>query len=279
MTWAVVARKDFADARRSRSLWVLSALFLLLAVLFASIYAFVPEVSADPELDSVGLLGFLASPVALFVAVAALVVAYKSVAGETESGSGKLLLSLPNSRRDVLLGKVLGRTSVLALPVLVGLVAMLAVIFVGDVAFAPVDYVLFALVTLLFVAAYVALYVGISASTTSTSRAATLSVLVLVVLEFVWDFVTISVWFVLNGFRVPDGLFTADLAAMPELVAFLSTLPPSTAYMNAVSGVLQNSLTGAGAWYLSNWFGLVVLVLWAIVPAAIGYRRYSRADL
>jgi ABC-2 type transport system permease protein len=279
MTWAVVARKDFADARRSRSLWALSAVFLLLAVLFASLYAFVPEVSGGSELDSIGMLGFLASPIALFVAVASLVIAYKSVAGETESGSGKLLLGLPNSRRDVLVGKVLGRTLVLAVPVVIGLVAMLAVIFAADVSFAPVDYALFALVTLLFVMVYIALFVGISASTASTTRAATISVLALVVLEFAWDFVTIGTWFVLNGFQVPDGLFTNDLSAMPDLVAALSSLPPSAAYMNAVTGVLEGTLAGGSAWYLSNWFSLVVLALWAIVPAAIGYRRYSRADL
>ncbi|MCU4718683.1 ABC transporter permease subunit [Halapricum hydrolyticum] len=279
MTWAVVARKDFADARRSRSLWALSAVFLLLAVLFASLYAFVPEISSGSELDSIGLLGFLASPIALFVAVASLVIAYKSVAGETESGSGKLLLGLPNSRRDVLVGKILGRTLVLAVPVVVGLVAMLAVIFAADVSFAPVDYALFVAVTLLFVLVYIAFFVGVSASTASTTRAATISVLALVILEFAWDFVTIGTWFVLNGFQVPDGLFTNDLSAMPDLVAALASLPPSAAYMNAVAGVLGNSMTGGGAWFLSNWFSLIVLALWAIVPAAIGYRRYSRADL
>lgn len=279
MTWTVVARKDFADARRSRSLWALSAAFLLLAVLFASLYAFVPEVSADPQLDSVGMLAFLASPIALFVAVASLVIAYKSVAGETESGSGKLLLGLPNSRRDVLVGKIVGRTLVLAVPVVIGLVAMLAVIFASDVSFAAVDYALFALVTLLFVMVYVALFVGISASTASTARAATISVLALIVLEFAWDFVTIGTWFVLEGFQIPEGLFTNDLSAMPDLVAVLAGVPPSAAYMNAVGGVLQGSLAGGDAWYLSNGFSLVVLALWALVPAIIGYRRYNRADL
>jgi hypothetical protein len=180
MTWAVVARKDFNDARRSRSLWGLSAAFLVLALLFAGLYAFVPEFTADEEVSTLGLMTFLSAPVALFVAVASLVVAYKSIAGEAETGSGKLLLSLPHTRRDIVLGKVVGRSLVLAIPVLVGLVAMLAVVFVGEVAFSVTDYVLFGLVTMLFVLVYMAFYVGISASTTSTARAATLSVLALV---------------------------------------------------------------------------------------------------
>ena len=277
MTWAVVARKDFNDARRSRSLWGLSAAFLVLALLFAGLYAFVPEVTADEEMSTVGLMTFLAAPIALFVAVASLVVAYKSVAGEAESGSGNLLLGLPHTRRDVVLGKVVGRSLVLAVPVLVGLVAMLAIVFVGEVTFSAADYVLFGLVTMLFVLVYMAFFVGISASTTSTARAATLSVLALVILEFAWDVVPIGAWFVANGFVVPPGLFSG--AAMPDWVAFLANMPPSSAYLNSVGGVLTGSMSGAGPWYLSQWFSLVVLAVWGIVPLVVGYLRYNRADL
>jgi ABC-2 type transport system permease protein len=280
MSWAVVARKDFNDARRSRSLWALSAVFLFLAVLFAGLYTYIPELSGDAEeISSIGLMAFLSSPVAIFVAVAALVLAYKSVAGETESGSGKLLLSLPNTRRDVLLGKIVGRTSVLAIPVVVGLLAMLAIVFATNVVFDPLEYALFSVVTLLFVLVYVTLYVGISATTSSTSRAATLSVLALVILEFAWDIVPIGVWIVISGFQFPDALLTGDVAAMPELVAFLANLPPGQAYLNAIGGVLSGSVSGSGPWYLSQGFSVVILALWAVVPALIGYRRYEAADL
>jgi ABC-2 type transport system permease protein len=112
MTWTVVARKDFNDARRSRSLWALSAAFLLLAVLFAALYTFIPAISGDvEELSSLGLMGFLSAPVGIFVAVASLVLAYKSVAGETESGSGKLLLSCPTRGAMSSSGKSSGEPS------------------------------------------------------------------------------------------------------------------------------------------------------------------------
>jgi ABC-2 type transport system permease protein len=244
-------------------LWGLSAVFLLLAVLVAGVYVFVPEISAEPELSTGGLLGFLAAPVTLFVAVASVVVCYKSIAGEVESGSGKLLLSLPHTRRDVVLGKAVGRGLVLAIPVAVGLLVMLAVVFAGGVSFSPVDY---------------AVFVGVSASTTSTARAATLLILLLVVFEFAWDVVPLGAWFVANGFQVPAGFGTGNFATMPDWVAFLFQLPPSGAYQNAIGGFLS----GAGpseAFYLSNWFSLVVLSLWALVPLVIGYARYQRTDL
>jgi ABC-2 type transport system permease protein len=179
----------------------------------------------------------------------------------------------------VLVGKIVGRTLVLAIPVVVGLAAMLTVIVLTNVVLEPVEYALFTAVTLVFVLVYVSLFIGISASTTSTARAATVAVLALVVLEFAWDVVPLGAWFVLNGFEVPAAFLTGNVGAMPDPVAFLANLPPSQAYLNAVGGVLSGSVSGPGPWYLSQWFSLVVLGLWAVLPAAVGYLRYSRADL
>nr|WP_255475229.1 ABC transporter permease subunit [Halapricum sp. CBA1109] len=66
---------------------------------------------------------------------------------------------------------------------------------------------------------------------------------------------------------------------MPDWVAFLANMPPSSAYLNSVSGVLTGSMAGSGPWYLSQWFSLVVLAIWGIVPLVVGYLRYNRADL
>jgi ABC-2 type transport system permease protein len=278
MSWTTVARKDFQDARRSRALWALSAVFLALAAGGAGLYAFVPDITAGPGGSTIGLLGFLASPVTLFVAVASVVVCYTSVAGETESGSGKLLLSLPHTRRDIVLGKVVGRGLVLAIPVAVGLVVMLAVVFAGGVSFSPVDYAVFVAVTLFYTLAYVALFVGVSATTSSTTWAATISVLLLVVFEVAWDVVPMGAWFVANGFEVPSGLLAGNLGARPDWVAFLYQLPPSGAYQNAVGGFLSGD-GGSEAFFLTTWFSLVVLALWALVPLTIGYTRYQQTDL
>ena len=278
MSWMTVARKDFQDARRSRVLWALSVVFLALAAGGAGLYAFVPDITAGPGGSTIGLLGFLASPVTLFVAVASVVVCYKSVAGETESGSGKLLLSLPHTRRDVILGKVVGRGLVLMVPVAVGLVLMLAVVFAGGVPFSPVNYAVFVAVTLFFALVYVALFVGVSATTTSTTRAATISVLLLVVFEVAWDVVPLGAWFVASGFQVPSGFLAGNFGVRPDWVAFLFQLPPSGAYQNAIGGFLSGS-GRSDPFFLTSWFSLIVLALWALVSLAVGYARYRRADL
>jgi len=50
----------------------------------------------------------------------ALIAAYLAIAGERESGSLKLLLGLPPSRGEVLVGKFLGRSGVVAIGLVLG---------------------------------------------------------------------------------------------------------------------------------------------------------------
>jgi ABC-2 type transport system permease protein len=154
---------------------------------------------------------------------------------------------------------------------------MLAVFFAGGVPFSPVEYTVFVVVTLFYVLAYVAVFVGVSAMTTSTTKAATISVLVLVVFEIAWDVVPLGAWFVASGFQVPTGFLAGNFGARPDWVAFLFQLPPSGAYQNAIGGFLSGS--GSEAFFLTNWFSLVVLALWALIPLATGYARYRGTDL
>jgi len=60
---------------------------------------------------------------------------------------------------------------------------LLAVVVAGDTTVSPLDLVRFVAITVVFVMADVSLFVGVSATTSSTTRAATVSVLRLVVFE------------------------------------------------------------------------------------------------
>lgn len=283
MSWTAVARKDFRDALRSRAFWGVSALFLLLVVSLSVAYAQVDEISGgDPS--ALGLVFFVATAIGVFVSIAAILTCYKSVAGERESGSMKLLLALPHTRRDVVLGKVAGRTGVLAVPVVAALLvgAGLGTALLGEVA--PLATVLFGLVGLLFALTYAALVVGISATTGSTGRAAALAIGFFLVFELLWDTVVIALVFVANGFVFPAG--PGDL---PEWTYPLVQLPPSNAFVTSLSAVIPDAPgaaagpgPGAGqveAFFGTPWVAVVVLLFWVVVPLALGYRRFARADL
>jgi ABC-2 type transport system permease protein len=274
MSLAVVARKDFADARRSRSLWALSGLFVAFVALMAYLYTEIPSLtpSEAAELSGLGLMGFLAAPASLFISIAAVLICYKAIAGESESGSGKILLALPHTRADVVGGKVLGRATVLALPLVVGFAVALVAAYALDLTVAPTEFLTFVVVSLVFALAYVSLVVGISATTTSTTRASTLAVGAFVVFELVWDVIPIGAAFVANGLSMPGTL--------PNWALFLGQLSPSAAYLNAVTGVLPNNTSLVDVpFYLSPTASAVVLVGWIVIPVAIGYTRYAGLDL
>ncbi|WP_136718566.1 ABC transporter permease subunit [Halorientalis salina] len=273
MTWAVVARKDFQDARLSKALWTLTALFVLMSAGMAYLYATVPELSGD-GVTTTGLLFMLGAPATLFIAIASIVVAVTSIAGERDSGSAKLLLGLPHSRRDVVVGKLVGRSAVLAVAILVGLAVTLGVLSMVYGSISLVDYVAFTGLTLLLALAYVGIMVGISALAGTSGRAMAVGLGAFVALEFLADLVPLGAAFVRNGFSM-QGLTT-----MSPGIEFLGVVTPTAAYQHAIGWFLGNlPAAGPTPFYLTGWMSLLLLGAWLVVPLAIGYRHLRAADL
>jgi len=280
MSWAVVAKKDFQDAIRSRALWGISAMFLLLIGGIGALYASVDAVAGGNP-TALGLVFFVASSIGLFVSVTAIITCYKSLAGERESGSMKLLLSLPHTRRDVVTGKVVGRTAVLAVPIVIAMLvgAGLGMGLLGDVA--PVATLLLGLMGILFALTYASIMVGISATTGSTSRAAALAITFLLVFEFLWDIVVLGLVYVVNGFE-----FTTSF---PDWAYLVTQVPPSNAFVTSLVAVIPDAPAAAtagsqsasqvDAFFGTPWIGVVWLVIWTVVPVTIGYWRFQQADL
>jgi ABC-2 type transport system permease protein len=292
MTWLAVAKKDFRDAVQSRALWALVVVFVLLSVISSYAYVRLPEVFGEPEGATFGgLILFTVGITGLFVPLAAIVVCYKSLAGERELGSIKLLLSLPTNRWDVFAGKVLGRASVLAFGLGVGLVVGLGfgTVLLGELDL--LDVLVFLLVTLVFAAVYAGIVVGLSATTGSTARATTLAIGFFVVFELFWDVIPMGILYVVEGFSLPS--------TFPDWFFFVTQLSPSAAYFSTVVALLPDladatgtdpSGAGAGAgvevaqigtdsFLLSPEVGIIVLAVWLVVPFVVGSYRFERADL
>lgn len=282
MSWTAIARKDFQDAARSRALWALTALFVLFMAGMAYVFTLFRDsagAGAPPELESVGLLFFLVSPVTLLIPITGLVVAHKAVAGEVESGSAKFLLSLPHTRRDAVVGKVVGRSAVMGAAVLVGL-AVAAVVVLGLYdSFDATAYVGFSVLALLLAALYTAIGVGLSAATNSGSRATILAAGFFVVFEVAWGLVPTGIYYLLNNSFGPSGV-------PPEWYLLLNRIPPSAAFSSAVfgflpgdAGTVANFFPQDVPFYLSKWAAVATMLLWFVVVPAVGYWRFRAADL
>ena len=300
MSWAVVARKEYRDAIRSMWLWLLTGLFVLFVGGMAAAYGLLLSQSGGQEVTSLGLLVFLLSPASLLVPIIGLVVSYKSVVGERESGSIKFLLGLPHTRADVVLGKVVGRTGVVLTSILVGFAAaaLIAIGFYND--FSPVPFGLFVLLTGLYALAYISVGVGLSAAVSSTSRALGAAVGFIVVFEMLWGtIVGLFAYGVDTLLGRTIGPAVLYLSTPPDWAAALASLAPGTAFSRGVSAVLPGggAMNSGGvqvggsqaqqaaaaardlAYYQEGWFGVMVLVLWVVVPLAVGYLRFRDADL
>ncbi|MFB6071737.1 MAG: ABC transporter permease [Halobacterium sp.] len=284
MTWNVVAKKDFRDASRSKALWALTALFVLFMGGMAYVYTLVQGSSAPSgteELESLGLIFFLISPVTLLIPLTALVMAHKSIAGEIESGSAKFLLSLPHTRRDALLGKVVGRGAVLGVSVLVGLAVAAVVTLALYDSFDATAYLAFAALTLLLTVMYTAIGVGLSATTKDGGRATILVAGFFIVFEVAWGLIPTGLYYLLNGTFGPGANATP-----PEWYLLLNRVPPSSAFSSAVfqflpgnAGTLSAYFPQGAPVYLSEWGALATMLLWLVVVPLVGYRVFDRADL
>jgi len=286
MTWLAVAKKDFRDAVQSRALWALVGVFVLLSVLSTYAYIEVPQLFGEPGGATFGgLVFFTVGLTSLFVPLAAIVVCYKSLAGERELGSIKLLLSLPTTRLHVYAGKTIGRAGVLAFGLAVGLIVGLGfgAVLLGTVAVVPM--LLFLGATLGFAVAYASIMVGLSATTGSTTRATTLALGFFVVFELFWDVVPVALLYVVNGFALPT--------SMPDWIFPVMQLSPSAAYFSTVVALLPDLAASVSAggqagvgmspgevvpFYTTPEIGIVVLVLWTLVAFLVGYTRFEATD-
>ncbi|WP_225335642.1 ABC transporter permease subunit [Halomicrobium urmianum] len=261
MSWTIVSRRDALDPYRSRSLFAHLAVFVLVFGLLTHV-----QTSSDQPLAT-----YHASTVAFFLPLVALLVGYKSVAGPRENGGLRVVLSFPHTRREVLLGTVVGRAAVVTSLTTVGFLASTAVylvkVGVPDLASLAVGW-LFAVG---LGVAMVALAVGLSASVRTTSRAVVAVFGTFLLLAMLWGQVPTLLRFVANGFAMPTG-------PGPEWVTAFRQLNPTNAYRTAVN-VLATPIPAPDAVYYRPWFGVLVLLGWTVVLLLVGLQRFENSDL
>lgn len=294
MTWHAVARKDFRDAVRSKWLWVLSAVFVGLFV--GSAYFIGSNLTEDVQealttdvfFQTLGQL-----VITLIIPLVAIVVSYSAIVGERESGSLKLLLSLPHSRQDAVVGKTVGRSTVVALPILLGLLLALVVLAVYGVSIEIFNFLLFTLLTMLLGVVFVSIAVGVSAAASTNRRAMLGTVGLYFLFTLFWDQVRRIVVFANDQLSL--GLETIEIVTYGLFIKFLN---PVRAYQTLAASLYTDTTLnarlyetnqfqqqfiveelGEAPFYLSDPVVLVQFLLWLVVPLGLGYLVFRDADL
>ncbi|SNZ13495.1 ABC-2 type transport system permease protein [Natronoarchaeum philippinense] len=297
MSWQLVARKDFEDTIRSKMIWSIVGVFVLLMGIVG--VGTTAGGSGDPSaVDVIGLFVSLAGN--LLIPVTALVVGYMAVVGERQSGSLRVLFGLGHNRKDVVAGKYVSRVAVMVLVSLVTL-AVAGVMILGLVGSVPVEtFGPFLVLTVLLAMAFTALAVGISSMTDTRMQAMGGAIGSYVGFSLLWHPFVAGVHYLVEG----------ELAGLdaPSWYFLLLRLDPMTAYRQSISMLTEqyqwpligwtnivedipqeqlaqesllvsNRVAGELPFYLTEWFGAVILLAWVVVPAAVGYWRFERADL
>lgn len=277
--WAAIARKDFDDSIRSLTLVFVTGIYTFLVALVVATPGLLSDSFAAEAATS-----FVVSPTWLIVPVLALVASYLAIAGERESGTLKLLLGMPPTRREVVLGKLLGRMAVTTTAVVVAFTvgALLLAVVYGDVP--VVGYGLLMALTVLLAAAFVGIAVGLSAASRARATAMAAAIGLYMLFVVLWDLFigALQVVVALMEIDVPNSVFT-----------FLSVLSPTGAYNRLVNSIVGPSLgdttTMMGqqapavgqpeALYLADGVVVSILLAWLVVPVLLGYLRFEVADL
>lgn len=264
MTWQAIARKDVADAIRSQTFVLLVGGFVL--VTFA--LSLMQYIFADPSFEEG--VGAAFGTMTFLVPIVAVLLSYSAIVGERQSGSLHTLLSLPVTRKELLVGKMVGRTVSVFVPILLGYLLVIPFLYLLYGSFAPSSYAQFLTVNIGNGILYAVLGVCFSAALTTPRRVlATLAGL----------FVT--VYFAL--YVLGDIIYWALHGTVPETpttwMEFIATLPPHEALANVVEAMWARELATDAPLLLQEWVSALVFLVWLSIPISVGYVRFKRADI
>ncbi|WP_254272569.1 ABC transporter permease subunit [Haloarcula marina] len=235
--WYTVAKKEFKDAIRSKGLWLLGLIFTtaFIAPVALALYF---DIGVSQQGQGLGMQLLLSSVylnmVTFLLPIVAIFVGFAAISKERTSGSLKILLSLPHSRRDVIIGKVLGRCAVLGVPLAASLAITAVFLTASRLTFKPELFGLFSLFTVVFAVVFVAIVVSISGAFAKSLWSGAANFLVYFYFTFLWNSGANGVGNILSNELGVTG------AIRWHVVLLLKLVNPNQAYKTLVRSMLNS---------------------------------------
>ena len=268
-----VANKEFRDGLRNR--WVLSIciIFSVLAIGLAYFGAAAAGKVGFTSLSST--IVSLASLAVFIIPLIALMLAYDGVVGEDENGTLLLLMTYPLSRWQLLLGKMVGQSAVMAFSTLIGFgsSAIMMGVF-SDTTWAELigPYTVFIFSSMLLGWIFIAIAYVISASVSEKSKAAGIALITWFVFVLVFDLGLLGMLVGTQG--------NVDEAMFP----FLLLLNPTDIFrLVNITYFADQNLTGLMAIAQQTQFSMLSLLggmlVWLALPVTLAMAIFNRRGL
>ena len=263
----VIASKEFRDRIRNR--WVIAVAIIFTAFALAIAY-FGAAQQGEVGLRNIEVtIASLVSLVIYLIPLIALILGYDAIVGERERGSLDLLLSMPITRLELILGKFLGLSAALASATLAGfgLVGVWLSYQIGIGAL--YHYAGFMVSAILLGMVFLSLAVMVSVISKDRAQASGGAISVWFLFVLVYDLILLGL-LVLSGGSVGETLFPFLLLLNPaDIFRILNIF--STQDLQVFYG-----LTTVFPISLSNpWLMGAMMITWIIMPLTIALWRFK----
>ncbi len=268
--WAqvrVIAAKEFRDRIRNR--WVV-AVALIFSVFALAIAYFGTAQQGEVGFRSIDVtVSSLVSLVIYLVPLIALILGYDAIVGERERGSLDLLLSMPITRFEILLGKYLGLAAALASSTVIGFGAGLLPLAAGLSANDVYHYAGFVLSAILMGLAFLSISMLVSVIAVDRVRASGVAIALWFFFVLIFDLLLMGALVVSQG-NLGSGVFAAILMLNPaDVFRLLNIFSSQQAQsMYGLATVMPGILTNPGVL-------LAVMLGWIVGPFILANGRFK----
>lgn len=264
----VVATKEFRDRLRNRWVIGVALTFTTLALVIAY---FGSAQQGRVGFHSIDLtIASLVSLVIYLVPLIAFMLGFDAIVGERERGSLGLLLSMPVTRAEVLVGKYVGLAAALTAATIAGFGLVAAVLAPNLTPAGFGQFVLFMATAVLLGLAFLSLAVMISAFSKTRAGASGAAIGSWLFFVLIFDLLMLG-GLVLGGDSIASGIVPYLLLLNPADVFRVLNIVSldEVRMMNGLATVFPDALS-------SPWLLVAVMLAWAAAPVAIASWRFRR---
>ena len=264
----IIAGKEFWDRIRNR--WVLAVALVFTVFALAIAYFGGAQQGAVGFRSIEFTIASLVSLVIYLIPLIALILGFDAIVGERERGSLDLLLSMPITRFELLLGKFLGLAAALAFSTLAGF-GLVAIVLATQLNLGALfHYFGFMLSSVLLGMAFLSLAVMVSVFATDRTRASGMAIALWFFFVLVFDLLLLGA-LVVTGGHYGGEIFPYLLLANPaDVFRILNIFSlEDVRSMYGLATVFPATL--ANPWLLG-----LVMFAWIVAPLAIANWRFRK---